>query len=221
MRRLSVLFFVAATELFFATTAFVLPPSSSLAAATTKRLLATVEGGEKTTFATCSNCKAVYVLTENELGKGGCRVRCSVCGNDWHQSPDRLHTLYSDFSLEPYDDEKRKQFADTGKKRSFQRGGGGGQQSSRGGSLNQNNIFVANLPYEASEQDVVELFSSVSGSEVPRVTIVKDDIGRSRGFGFVEVGSPEIVAQAIETLNGANVLGREIVVRKGNGRSRR
>ena len=67
------------------------------------------------------------------------------------------------------------------------------------------NIYVGNLSWGASEQDLFQAFSAYG--EVVSAKIVTDKItGRSRGFGFVEM--PDEVAQAaIDGLNGREVMG--------------
>ena len=70
-------------------------------------------------------------------------------------------------------------------------------------------IYVANLPYSATEQDLSELFSAFG--PVKRTTIVKDrETGRSKGFGFVALADESQVQPAIEAINGSEMQGRVI-----------
>ena len=62
-------------------------------------------------------------------------------------------------------------------------------------------IYVGNLSYEASEQELRESFET--HGEVQEVSVVRDrDTGRSRGFGFVEMPTSEEAQAAIAALNG-------------------
>jgi cold-inducible RNA-binding protein len=82
------------------------------------------------------------------------------------------------------------------------------------------NIFVGNLSFSASEQDLRALFESYG--TVERVSIITDrDTGRSRGFAFVEMPDDEHADKAINALNGAPMGGRTLNVNearpKGDG----
>jgi len=73
------------------------------------------------------------------------------------------------------------------------------------------NIYVGNLPPEASEEDLKEAFSSFG--QVSKTTIIKDRIsGEPRGFGFVEMAVKEEAVAAIDGLNGQNLKGRNLKV---------
>ncbi|MBX9600159.1 MAG: RNA-binding protein [Bryobacteraceae bacterium] len=73
------------------------------------------------------------------------------------------------------------------------------------------NIFVGNLKYETSEQDLMNLFSSYGAVE--RVHVVMDrDTGQSRGFAFVEMPVNAEADAAIEALNGYTLNGRTMNV---------
>ena len=74
-------------------------------------------------------------------------------------------------------------------------------------------IYVGNLPYTATEEELGELFTSFG--PVKRVTIIKDrETGRSKGFGFVVLEDESKVEGAIEAINGAEMGGRAL---KANG----
>ncbi len=73
------------------------------------------------------------------------------------------------------------------------------------------NIFVGNLDFNTSEDELRKLFE-VHG-QVDRVSIMTDrDTGRSRGFGFVEMTSNEDGEKAIAALNGTQIGGRTLNV---------
>ena len=68
-------------------------------------------------------------------------------------------------------------------------------------------IYVGNLPYSATEEELGELFSSFGA--VKRTTIIKDrETGRSKGFGFVVLEDESQVQGAIEAINGSEMGGR-------------
>ena len=79
------------------------------------------------------------------------------------------------------------------------------------------NIYVGNLSYGATEEDLRAAFSQYG--EVQKVTIIKDKLsGESRGFGFVEMASNEEGQAAIDGLNGADVKGRALKVNEARER---
>jgi len=81
-------------------------------------------------------------------------------------------------------------------------------------------IYVGNLPYETTEQDLNEAFSPFG--EVSSVAIVADKFsGRSRGFAFVEMSSKSEGEAAIEGLNGKAFLNRNLVVNEARPREDR
>ena len=70
------------------------------------------------------------------------------------------------------------------------------------------NIYVGNLSYEVTEEDLKEAFK-VFG-EVNTVKIIKDNYtGRSKGFGFVEMSAKTEAQSAIEGLNGKDLKGKK------------
>jgi len=72
-------------------------------------------------------------------------------------------------------------------------------------------LYVGNLPYEMSEEDLKDLFSGAG--KVDSVAIIMDRIsGRSKGFGFVEMSSEKEAEKAIEMFNEKELEGRNIKV---------
>lgn len=72
-------------------------------------------------------------------------------------------------------------------------------------------IYVGNLSYNVSSSDLEQLFSS--HGQVQSAEVISDrDTGRSKGFGFVEMGSDEEAAAAIAALNGTEHDGRNLTV---------
>ena len=72
-------------------------------------------------------------------------------------------------------------------------------------------LFVGNLSFQATDEDLRELFAQAG--TVESVRIVTDQFtGRPRGFGFVEMSTKEEAAKAIEMLNGRLFRDRNLVV---------
>ncbi len=72
-------------------------------------------------------------------------------------------------------------------------------------------LYVGNLPYNTTEDDLRTLFSQYGG--VSSVAIITDrDTGRSKGFGFVEYGSDDEARTAISALSGQEYGGRALTV---------
>jgi cold-inducible RNA-binding protein len=72
-------------------------------------------------------------------------------------------------------------------------------------------LYVGNLPFKIREEDLQSLFQQAGAVE--SVNIIRDKFsGQSRGFGFVEMTSPEDAEKAIQTFNGHSMDNREIVV---------
>jgi hypothetical protein len=72
-------------------------------------------------------------------------------------------------------------------------------------------IYVGNLPYTATEEDVTGLFAAYG--PVERVKIITDrETGRSKGFAFVTLGDQSQLNASIEALNGFDYQGRELRV---------
>ncbi len=72
-------------------------------------------------------------------------------------------------------------------------------------------IYVGNLPYSATEDEVTGLFANYG--PVERVKIITDrETGRSKGFGFVTLGDQSQLNPAIEALNGFDFQGRALRV---------
>lgn len=72
-------------------------------------------------------------------------------------------------------------------------------------------IYVGNLPYDATDDDLRELFAPFG--DVATSSIVMDrETGRSRGFGFVEMSDDAQADTAIQSMNGAQVGGRSLTV---------
>jgi hypothetical protein len=74
-----------------------------------------------------------------------------------------------------------------------------------------NKLYVGNLPYSVRDSDLEQAFSAF-GQVVSARVMMERDTGRSKGFGFVEMGSQEEATSAIEGMNGQALGGRNVVV---------
>ncbi|MCD2422105.1 RNA-binding protein [Niabella pedocola] len=82
------------------------------------------------------------------------------------------------------------------------------------------NMYVSNLGFHASDDDLRELFSAFG--QVSSAKIIMDrTTGRSRGFGFVEMGSVSDATLAMKELDGKDVDGRRIAVSAAKEREER
>jgi cold-inducible RNA-binding protein len=79
-------------------------------------------------------------------------------------------------------------------------------------------LYVGNLPFKATEQDLVDWFTQ-AGVTAPTITLVRDQAtGQLRGFGFVEVSNDEEAARAVQSLNGQDLMGRNVVLNEARPR---
>ena len=74
-----------------------------------------------------------------------------------------------------------------------------------------NKLYVGNLPYSFRDQDLQDSFSEFGTVSSAKV-MMERDTGRSKGFGFVEMGSDAEAQAAIEGVNGQAIGGRDLVV---------
>ncbi|MEO8876004.1 MAG: RNA-binding protein [Polyangiaceae bacterium] len=89
-------------------------------------------------------------------------------------------------------------------------GGGGGA----GPGAPDRTLYVGNLPYDVTQQEIELLINTVGGStgQVVRVHLPTDPDGRKRGFGFVTMASADTAKVASEALKTADLRGRRLVV---------
>ncbi|NET01661.1 MAG: RNA-binding protein [Sphaerospermopsis sp. SIO1G2] len=74
-------------------------------------------------------------------------------------------------------------------------------------------VYIGNLSYQVTQEDLTQVFAEYG--TVKRVQIPTDrETGRVRGFAFVEMNSEEEEAAAIEALDGAEWMGRDLKVNK-------
>jgi RNA recognition motif-containing protein len=81
-------------------------------------------------------------------------------------------------------------------------------------------IYVGNLSYQVTEEDLKETFAEYG--KVSRVQLPTDrETGRPRGFAFVEMATEDEEAAAIQALDGAEWMGRDLKVNKAKPREER
>lgn len=73
-------------------------------------------------------------------------------------------------------------------------------------------LFIGNLPFGATEDDLHAMFSS-AGAAPDNIQVMRDKFtGKSRGFGFAEIGDSAAGNQLINACNGKELMGRALVV---------
>ena len=82
------------------------------------------------------------------------------------------------------------------------------------------NIYIGNLPYQTTEDDLRNLFSA-HGDVVSAKLIMDKFTGQSKGFGFVEMSNNSEAQKAMEDLNGNTVDGRALTVNQARPREDR
>ena len=86
--------------------------------------------------------------------------------------------------------------------------------------MNSAKLYVCNVPWTSTEEDLKGHFEQVG--EVKSAVIIKDrETGRSRGFGFVEMGNIESAEKAISEFNGKEFAGRPLKVLEAIEREKR
>jgi len=82
------------------------------------------------------------------------------------------------------------------------------------------NIYVGNVAYRLSDEELKEAFEAYGTVESARV--IKDrETGRSKGFGFVEMPDDDEARAAIDGINGAEIQGRAVIVNQARPREER
>ena len=80
-------------------------------------------------------------------------------------------------------------------------------------------IYVGNLPYDTTDQELQQLFEQ-SGRVASARVVMDRDTGRSKGFGFVEMPDRGEAEKAIQTLNGKDMNGRALRVNESQPKPR-
>ena len=81
-------------------------------------------------------------------------------------------------------------------------------------------LYVGNLSFRTTSEDLREAFSQAG--TVESASVIEDrETGRSRGFGFIEMATPEEAAAAIEMFNGKDLGGRNLTVNEAKPKTDR
>lgn len=167
------------------------------------------------TYITCGKCKSLFAVAEADLGdKGkGCRVKCSVCGNSWYQSRDRLFDIPTEsHDLLPANKSDLDRVA-----RNLAR-----DQSPN--FMGVYKLYVGNLDFRTTADELLDFFETnakkTDGAEgekiaVCDVSVVTGPDGRARGFAFVSFYDENDGKAALEC-DGLECNGRELSVREPN-----
>lgn len=88
------------------------------------------------------------------------------------------------------------------------------QEGKEANFMGELKLYVGNIAFEATESDIMDMFGEIGA--VGDVFLVKDDIGRNRGFGFVTMRKKEDGVKAMDVLDGTSFRGRNIAVRESS-----
>ena len=156
------------------------------------------------TYVKCGKCQSVYAIQEKDLGeKGrGRRLSCSVCQHSWFQSKDRLMTRNQNFEMIPLPDTDKERIELNMK------------EGKNPGFTGAAKLYVGNIAFECHELDLVDVFSDVG--VVGDVSLVRDNEGKIRGFGFITMRNKADAEKAIDELDGVEIRGRKLTVRESN-----
>lgn len=98
---------------------------------------------------------------------------------------------------------------------------GGGPPSAAAGGGGDRTLYVGNLPYDTSQQELDELFAQHGAGPIVRVHLPTGPDGRMRGFGFVTLGSGEAAVSAIAALRDVELRGRRLMINIAHPRGER
>lgn len=104
-------------------------------------------------------------------------------------------------------------------RRGDSRGDGASSPAPPGGS--DRTLYVGNLPYDATQKEVEDLFAGSGAGPVVRVHLPAGPDGRLRGFGFVTLGSSEAANEAIAALRATELRGRRLMINIAHPRGER
>ena len=90
--------------------------------------------------------------------------------------------------------------------------------SATSGSAEDRTLYVGNLPYDATAEEIEELLERCGVTPVLRVHLPMGPDGRPRGFGFVTLSNQEAVQQSLSALSNADVRGRRVMVKVAHPR---
>lgn len=82
-----------------------------------------------------------------------------------------------------------------------------------------NRVYVSNLPFSATKEDIVEFFGGAEAGVVDVAIPMDRETGRPRGFAFIEFSDDARAEKAILDINGASMGGRELRVSEAHART--
>jgi len=135
-------------------------------------------------------------------------VQCSVCKHHWYQAKDKLYELKAGFEMTDFPEAELARIKSNieAKRNPMFKG--------------ESKLYVGNLSYRATEDELRDLFASKTGEVVGEAVVVKGDDGRSRGFAFITMLTKEGGEAALE-LDGTDYDGRDMQVSKPKENDRR
>ena len=118
-------------------------------------------------------------------------------------------------SVRPFSSEPpRRGDAPTGAPGGYAGGGAGGGGGGGGGPqvTEDRTLYVGNLPYDTSQQEMTQIFTDNNVGPVARIHLPVGPDGRLRGFGFITMGTAEAANEAITALRNFDLRGRRLMV---------
>mmetsp|Transcript_2673 Transcript_2673/g.3965 ORF Transcript_2673/g.3965 Transcript_2673/m.3965 type:complete len:211 (-) Transcript_2673:293-925(-) len=155
------------------------------------------------TYVRCGACHSHFAIAEEDLGTRGKgrRLECSVCGNTWFQSKERIMTLRSGMELKELPQSHLDRVALNK------------AENKAPNFVGDAKLYVGNIAFQCSEESLFEEFSNFGN--VGEVNMVYDnESGRPRGFAFVTMRTPEDAEKALANLDGKDLFGRPLQVRE-------
>jgi nucleolin len=95
------------------------------------------------------------------------------------------------------------------------------RQESSGPPPGDRTLYVGNLPYDATQQEIVQFLSESGVDSVVRVHLPSNPDGRLRGFGFVTLSSAEAATEAVQNLRSVELRGRRLMISIAHPRGER
>ena len=126
-------------------------------------------------------------------------MECSVCRHTWFQSRERIADLGEGFEMIPLPERDMERIQTNMKE---------GRHPKYMGDFK---MYVGNISFQCTEADLFELFETIG--PVGDVSMVRDDVGRIRGFGFITMMKKADGEKALEELDGVELKGRNLNVR--------
>jgi nucleolin len=124
-------------------------------------------------------------------------------------------------SVRPFSSEPPRREGGMSRERGDAPGGGGGGAGAGGAGQEDRTLYVGNLPYDVTQQEVTALFTDNQLQAPVRIHLPLGPDGRLRGFGFVTCANAEAANQSLNTLRNLDVRGRRLMVNIAHPRGER